>query len=793
MTQHIPLNRGWEFTEEYGEGFVRGGDWRTEEVTLPHTTRMVPYHYFDESLYEMDCAYRRKLHVPADWAGKRVFLRVGAAGHRAEVYVDGQKLAEHRCGYTAFQVELTGALTPGTDALLAIRVDSHESLDQPPFGFVIDYMTFGGLYREVTLEIREQSFIADVFARPRFGGALESSVSVEGARDGLRLRQTVLPKGGGAALAEGEFPLEGPARETMLRCLSALPWSVDTPVLYTLATELLDGETVLDRAETTIGFRKAEWRADGFWLNGRKVKLVGLNRHQSYPYAGYAMPDSVQRYDADILKNELGVNAVRTSHYPQSQAFVDRCDELGLLVFTEIPGWQHIGGGDWKAQAVENVREMVEQYRNHPSVILWGVRINESQDDDALYTRTNALAHALDPTRATGGVRYLKKSSFLEDVYTFNDFSHNGKTPGCQKKRDVTPDRAKPYLITEYNGHMYPTKPFDSEEHRLEHALRHARVLDAAAAEKDIAGSFGWCMFDYNTHRDFGSGDRVCYHGVTDMFRNPKLAAALYASRLADRPVLEISSSIDIGEHPAGSIGRIFAFTNADELRFYKNDTFIRAYSHADSPFHHLSPAPIEIDDFLGERLVENEDFPKEQAALVKDVLNYVARFGYAGFPPALKAKAALLMTYWRMGFGDVEALYRKYIGDWGGAATSYRFEAVKDGKVVKTVVKAPVESLHLRVTPSRTALRETGAWDAALLRIAMCDQNGNALPWYSNPVKLSLSGPIALIGPEQAQLRGGFGGTFVRTVGRSGQAALSLSAEGAAPVVIVFDVTAEG
>lgn len=151
-----------------------------------------------------------------------------------------------------------------------------------------------------------------------------------------------------------------------------------------------------------------------FLLNGRKVKLRGLNRHQSYPYVGLCDAGTMQKNDADILKYELGVNAVRTSHYPQSHYFLERCDEIGLLVFTEMPGWQHIGDEVWKEQAVENVGEMVTQYRNHTSIILWGVRINESADDDAFYTKTNALAHELDPTRPTGGVRAHKKSSLLE-------------------------------------------------------------------------------------------------------------------------------------------------------------------------------------------------------------------------------------------------------------------------------------------------------------------------------------------------------------------------------------------
>ena len=138
------------------------------------------------------------------------------------------------------------------------------------------------------------------------------------------------------------------------------------------------------------------FRADGFYLNGKKTFLRGLNRHQSYPYIAYAAPESLQRQDARILKNELHCNAVRTSHYPQSQYFLDECDRLGLLVFTELPGWQHIGDGAWKDRACAMLREMLLQNRNHPSIILWGVRINESVDNDEFYTRTNQIAHALD-------------------------------------------------------------------------------------------------------------------------------------------------------------------------------------------------------------------------------------------------------------------------------------------------------------------------------------------------------------------------------------------------------------
>ena len=784
MRQILDLNRGWEFTETFDDAFLHGeASERVVSVSLPHTCRETPYDYFDESVYQMVCGYRRKLTVPAEWADKRVFLCVGAAGHSAEVYLNGVKLAEHSCGYTAFRAELTAGLTPGEGAELVIRVDSRESLNQPPFGYVIDYMTYGGLYREVWLEVTEQTYIEDVFVQPALTGVARSTVTLQGAvRESMTLRQRVGESSKATAVSGAET-------ETALYVPGAARWELDAPALYTLVTELWDGEALLDRIETRFGFREASFRADGFYLNGRRVKLVGLNRHQSFPYVGYAMPASMQRYDADILKNELGCNAVRTSHYPQSQHFIDRCDELGLLVFTEIPGWQHIGDAAWKEQAVRNVTDMVRQYRNHPSIILWGVRINESQDDDALYARTNAAAHALDPTRATGGVRYLKKSSLLEDVYTYNDFVHSGANKGCEKKKAVTSDADKAYLVTEYNGHMFPTKAFDSEAHRLEHALRHANVLDAVAAEDDIAGSFGWCMFDYNTHRDFGSGDRICYHGVLDMFRNPKLAANVYAAR-REAPLLELSSSFDIGEQPAGNRGRVFAFTNADEVRMYKNGVFIRSYTHADSPYRHMARPPIEIDDFIGDQLEQGEDFAPQQARLVTDILNYAARFGMNRLPPQIMAKAGLLMARYHMSFDDAYRLYGKYISNWGATAGEFRFEAVRDGKVVAEVTKAPASERRLRATVSHTALIEGATYDVAAIRLALTDQNGCVLPFAQEAASLEAEGPIEIIGPKTAQLRGGLGGTYVKSVGMTGAASLTLSVEGAEPVRIAFTIT---
>ena len=627
---------------------------------------------------------------------------------------------------------------------------------------------------------------------------ITSEITLTESNENVTIRQYYMPKSTAAAQESWRLLCEQTVsadvscdKEFSLTATITAPllWDTEEANLYILKTQLYQDNTLLDETETTFGIREAVFKKDGFYLNGRKLRIRGLNRHQSFPYVGYAMPKSMQRLDADLLKKELGLNAVRTSHYPQSHYFLERCDELGLLVFTEFPGWQHIGDDSWKAQAVANAEDMIRQYRNHPSIILWGIRINESPDDDAFYEKTNAVAHKLDPSRPTGGVRAMKKSHLLEDVYTYNDFLHDGEMPGCDPKKKVTSDMEKPYLISEYNGHMYPTKAFDNEERRSEHAIRHANVLDAVAGQSDIAGSFGWCMFDYNTHKDFGSGDRICYHGVMDMFRNPKLAANIYACEQEQTPVLEITSSMDIGEHPGCNRGNIYILSNADSVKMYKNDRFIKEYLPGMSPYKHLKHGPILIDDFIGDSFAQNERFRPKHAKEITDAMNLVARGSLNHIPKRLYLTALKLLLIYHIDFAEVTRLYTKYIGDWGGTATIYRFDAIKDGKVVKSVTKEPVREIRLEAEADHTILTEQHSYDVALVRIRAVDDHGNVLPFYQEPVRLITEGDISIIGPDTIALQGGMGGTYVKSTGRSGRGALLLQSQTAGEIRIPFQI----
>ena len=772
------LCNGWEFAKSWSEEFL-AGEGSFEQVRLPHNVQEMPLHHSNHESYQTICGYRKNIQITEEMAGKRLFLQFDGAGHIATVYANGVELTTHCCGYTAFRVEITDHVHPG-DNQITVKLDTTENGAVPPFGFVIDYLTYGGLYREAWLDVREQSYISDLYITTPTTETAHLEISTENA-DGCAFLVEIRDEQGYILVNKRTYddildiPVPG-----------ARAWGVDDPYRHTCVVSLEKNGKILDVQEVKFGFRTIEWKADEFLLNGEKIFLRGLNRHQCWPYIGYAATEHLQREDARIMKEELGCVIARTSHYPQSKYFIDECDRLGLLVLTEIPGWQHIGGEGWKDQAVENTKEMVLQYRNHPSIIFWGVRINESGDCDDLYIRTNEVAHDLDPSRPTTGIRCIQKSNLLEDVYAYNDFSHTGNNPGVRLKKTVTPDMNKGLIITEHNGHMFPTKSFDPWSKRQEHALRHTRVQDTAAADGQHIGCIGWCMFDYATHKDFGSGDRICYHGVLDAFRNPKLAAAAYASQQDKVPVLVVGSPMDIGDYPGGNVGEVSVFTNADEVRLYKNGRYISTLSKGD--WKGLPHGPMVMDDWIGDMLITDDGFDKPKADAIKSALNAAAKYGM-DMPKADMAKMAFAMIRYKMNYKEGMDLYGKYIGNWGGESVAWRFDGIKNGEVVSSVTCCPSAQLHIHALPSHTDLAEGDTYDMAAIRIQIQDEYGNVESYAQLPIQLTVEGAAELIGPNLVTAEGGMCGTYVRTVGQTGTAKLTISAPNLEPVTVEFAV----
>lgn len=751
----LPVNRGWRYSRTMTDAAHAADfdDSSFERVVVPHTNIRLPWHSFPDSAYEFVSVYRRPLTIPAAANGKRVFLDFEGVMTATTVWLNGQKIGNYKGGYTPFSFELTGKYDPAGKNVLAVDVDSTERADMPPFGYEIDYLTFGGIYREVSLRIVPQTFLENIHARTTdvlSNPGLEIDCFLETSRGhgrsgAMELRAelfrspelsgpsaarpyTEQVSGTPIASASAKLPVIAPRPEadnadagqsqgwlapTDPKALPVTPvhtltlknlkgielWTLDHPNLYTVRVQLLENGQPVDEMTRRIGFREAMFTDGGFSLNGKIVKLHGLDHHQMFPWVGQAMPARAQRQDAKILRQDLRCNIVRTSHYPQSRHFLDACDDMGLLVLEEIPGWQHIGDLAWQDIAVDNVRRMVTRDWNHPSVILWGVRINESRDNHDFYIRMNALSHALDKTRQTGGIRYFQESEFLEDVFTMNDFGWPLKAPNHPK-----------YLNTEFVGHTYPTKTIDSKERLEEHTHRHARVHDQLASNPQYAGGIGWCAFDYNTHANFGSGDRICYHGVMDTFRTPKGAAGFYKSMC--------DPSEEIVLEPA------FHWARNDESTGF-TDAYIS------SNVEHIK---ISINPIMGPNVGKGWILLAEGDP---DRTTY----------PHLKHAP------FKIEIGD------KIRENWG----DLRLEGFIGGKqvIVKDYSGRGVDQ-QFRLLPDETRLVADGG-DAVRVVLRVNDEFGRVRPFAADAIEMKVEGPADLIGDNPFALVGGTGAIWIR------------------------------
>lgn len=589
----LPLDQDWLFGGEMRNGALDPGfqDAAFSRVSLPHCPARLGWQNWQPEQWEKIWIYRRHFDLPEKSRELRYFLHFDRVMAAATPAVNGHVFEKHLGGFLPFEREITGAVRQ-KDNVLAVAVDARW-LNAPPSGSPkgpksIDYLLPGGITGGVRLQAVPRIFIRDVFARPvdvlKPSRRLEVDCDLDAASGGLpdriRLRaelrsgsQTIASSTTEAAAASGlqsvKLAIEGLERVRL--------WDVDDPQLYTLVVTLFADAQPLHDFTTRIGFRDDSFRQGGFFLNGRKLRLFGLNRHELYPYAGFAAPDRLERRDAEILHNDFHCNAVRCSHYPQSPAFLDACDELGLLVWEEIPGWQYIGDASWQKLVLRDVREMVIRDRNRPSVVIWGVRINESLNEPALYEQTRRIAKSLDPTRATSGTMTptsMKtwKEEWHQDVLAFDDYqARPDGSVGILK-----PVAGVPYMIAEAVGQFnYPAgrgfnlyyRRAGSVTDQTKQAIFHAQAHDRAAAFPRCAGLLGWCAFEYGSL--LNAFHSVKYPGISDTFRIPKLGAAFYLSQVdpAEKAVIEPDFYWDFGpEMPLGPGMRAAIFSNCEVL-----------------------------------------------------------------------------------------------------------------------------------------------------------------------------------------------------------------------------------
>jgi beta-galactosidase len=740
------FGQGWLFGGRYVAGAEQPGfdDAGFEQVTLPHTVTSLSWDNWDPASWEDVWVYRKHV-AGAAVADGRVLVTFDGVMTNAIVVLNGWTAGAHAGGYLSWTTELTGYLTEG-DNVLAVIVDARW-LDVPPDAepsgpSSMDYLQPGGIYRGVTLQVVPQIYLEDVFARPQNVLSGDRDVEVRAA-----VNAAVVPEGNtvtvAAALLDGTRVLAaarttaeitGTGTSTVSLTIGQIGpvtyWSPENPRLYTVHTTLsyapAGGQSSAHTVTTRIGFREAVFADAGFYLNGDRYEIFGLNRHQMFPYLGMAAPARLQRRDAQILKHELNCNMVRCSHYPQSPHFLDACDELGIMVWEEPPGWGHMGDAAFQARVLDDVRDMVVRDRNRPSVIVWGTRLNETGNYPGLYAQARQIAYDCDGSRQTAGaVVSHSTAGWAEDVFSYDDYHVVDGEPEL-----LPPVPGVPYLVSESVGALNPTyRWFDPPALLANQTFAHALAHNQAQSDIRYAGLLAWAGFDYYAAgRNTRNWDTLRTPGVIDTFRVPKPGAAIYQSQIdpATRPVIVPAFFWDSHSPPAApGPGSMFA-TNCDRLEIFVGGTHLATATPDRQRFGHLAYPPVfadptvhsaplpdlRVDGYVGMRLAAvllmSADTSRDRLQLSADDtiitadgsdatrITFRAVDAYGNHRPGVTGEITLTLTGPAVLIGQNPFAFGSY-GGIGGAFI--RSIPGKTGQVTVTAQHAMLGSASVRIT----------------------------------------------------------------------------------------------
>ncbi|MBC8052663.1 MAG: glycoside hydrolase family 2 protein [Sphingobacteriaceae bacterium] len=598
------FNANWEFVKDFDaeiskDLFLRTGALKWLNVSLPHTANIEPL--VTKKQWQGIALYRKFFILPQTSANKHIAINLEGAMQVAEIYLNGQLIAKHLGGYLPFYVDLTNRVTPGKENCILIRLDNRDNAVVPPGKPLadLDFNYYGGIYRNAYLIIKDKLHIPDaVHANRTAGGGvlvLQENVSTKSAK--LTIKTEVFNQYAGNKQARVRVILYDKAGKKIVQALSDLNpvtkndfksfsslltipnpalWSPGNPNLYRLTSEILVNNAVVDKEETKLGIRGFKFENDGFYLNGQKYFLRGTNRHQEYPYIGNALSDEAQYRDAYKIK-QAGFNFVRNSHYPQAEAFLNACDELGIFVMNSIPGWQFVGNKEFQDNSIRDVRDMMRRDRNHPSIILWETSLNESRMPRDYMERAHNAVHEEIPSGDVYSVGWLEQ---VFDVYS--PARQHGKAPDYWKKYNK-----KPVLIAEYGDWEYYAgnagfnqKDYQDlkKEERSSRQLRgfgekrlRQQTLNYQESHNDnlkgtAAGDANWLMYDYNR----GYADDIESSGIMDIFRIPKFSYYFYQSQANPegfyKPMVYIASFWNEKSDP-----NVIVYSNVQQVELFLN------------------------------------------------------------------------------------------------------------------------------------------------------------------------------------------------------------------------------
>lgn len=606
--QDILLNNDWNF--RFSHQVQKGTEVR---VDLPHT-----WNAQDALSGKIDYKrgignYEKNLFIRSEWKGKRLFIRFEGVNNIADVFVNRRHIGEHRGGYGAFIFEITGKVEYGKENSILVRVNNGEQLDIMPL--VGDFNFYGGIYRDVHLLITDETCISPLnYASPGVR-LIQDSVSHKYAK----VRAVVDLSNGDSGnrevelnvrLLDGQRVVKEGTKKVNLSGNAAMQqeftFEIDQPhlwngrqdpFLYQAEVTLSRNGQMVDRVTQPLGLRFYRIDSDkGFFLNGKHLSLQGVCRHQDRSEVGNALRPQHHEEDAALML-EMGVNAVRLAHYPQATYFYDLMDKNGIIVWAEIPfvgpgGYNDKGFVDlpaFRANGKEQLKELIRQHYNHPSICVWGLfnELTELGDNPVEYIKElNVLAHQEDPTRlTTSASNQMGDLNFITDAIAWNRYDGwYGGTPADLGKWLDRMHKDHPEIciaISEYGAgasiyhqqdslvKTVPTSWWHPENWQTYYHIENWKTI---SSRPYVWGSFVWNMFDFGAaHRTEGDRPGINDKGLVTFDRKVRKDAFYFykANWNGEEPMLYLTGKRNTAR--TQRLQTIIAFTNQSGAELFVN------------------------------------------------------------------------------------------------------------------------------------------------------------------------------------------------------------------------------